>query len=169
MYVLDCLPLLSHAKILLFIPTPDRFFLFLVLVFLYSVFYFSFFSSTLSVSKFTYNTQSHFAPHLPLHPHFQFSPRQCWIVCALFWAQVFCDSTQWDENKVTFLIEFGAWEDVDLSLAKLSLGAGSVAGVHYNFGEISWLRSTSSHAPNCKKGTAVFSSLSSIRWDLSPK
>ena len=34
---------------------------------------------------------------------------------ALFWAQVSCYSTQWAENKVTFFIEFGAWEDVDLS------------------------------------------------------
>ena len=36
--------------------------------------------------------------------------------CALFWAQVSCYSTQWAENKVTFLLEFGAWKDVDLSL-----------------------------------------------------
>ena len=36
--------------------------------------------------------------------------------CALFQAQVSCYSTQLAENKVTFLIEFGAWEDVDLSL-----------------------------------------------------
>ena len=39
--------------------------------------------------------------------------------CALFWAQVSCYSTQRAENNVTFLIEFGAWEDVDLGLAKL--------------------------------------------------
>ena len=92
--------------------------------------------------------------------------------CALFWAQVSCYSTQWAENKVTFLIEFGAWEDVDLSLAKLSLGAGSVAG---EWRPLQFWRNipTQIHVFPCskfqKEGTAMFSSLSSIRWDLSPK
>ena len=94
------------------------------------------------------------------------------VGCALFWAQVSCYSTRWGENKATFLIEFGAWEDVDMSQ-----DFGKVVAVH-RFSccrPLQFWRNflTQIHVFPCsklqKKGTAVFSSLSSIRWDLSPK
>ena len=97
--------------------------------------------------------------------NFQIVPQNVIVVCALFGAQVSCYSTRWAENKVTFLIEFGAWEDVDLSL-----DFGKVVAVRRFscWRPLQFWRNflTQIHVFPCsklqKKGTAVFSSLSSI-------
>ena len=81
------------------------------------------------------------------------------VGCALFWAQVSCYSTQWAEHKVTFLIEFGAWEDVDLSL---------------DFGKVVAVRQFSSWRPlqfwrNFLLRRVQLNKLYKMRPELSPK
>ena len=68
------------------------------------------------------------------------------LVCALLWAQVLNWWAQWPEHRDTFLLEFGPWERIDLTV-----NVGAVTGRHQVIlVNLFALRSTCCHGPNYK-------------------